>query len=122
MPVLSCVSSNPCDIGLSAPSPFNTTLLSQGRAPFAEMFTLLRPNEPAFATSEDTPGDSARICVKLRLESGTPLSLLLTTSSLGCAVESKMLNGVPLSSRNFTQILALSTAEPSDEVVSCNWG
>src|SRR2546423_10346843 len=80
IPVLSCVSSKPWDIGLSAPRPFNTTLLSHGRAPFAEIFTLLRPNEPAFATSDDTPGESARIWVKLRLESGTPLSILLSTA------------------------------------------
>lgn len=39
---------------------------------------------------------------------GDSPQLQLTTSSLGSIVESKMLTGVPLSSRNFTQILALS--------------
>jgi len=48
--------------------------------------------------------------------------LQLTTSSLGTAVESKMLNGVPLSSRNFTQILALSPGVASDVANAGSFG
>jgi hypothetical protein len=48
--------------------------------------------------------------------------LQLTTSSLGSAVESKMLNGVPLSSRNFTQILALSPGVSSDVANAGSFG
>lgn len=40
--------------------------------------------------------------------SGDSPQLQLTSSSLGSVVESELLNGVPLSSRNFTQILSLS--------------
>jgi len=48
--------------------------------------------------------------------------LQLTTSSLGSAVESKMLNGVPLSSRNFTQILALSPGVSSEVANAGSFG
>ena len=44
---------------------------------------------------------------------GASPQLQLTTSSLGSVVESELLNGVPLSSRNFTQILSLSAGVSS---------
>ena len=44
---------------------------------------------------------------------GASPQLQLTTSSLGSVVESQLLNGVPLSSRNFTQILSLSAGVSS---------
>ncbi len=46
--------------------------------------------------------------------SGEAPQLQLTTSSLGQVVDNKTLTGVPLSSRNFTQILALSAGVTSD--------
>ena len=79
-PVLSGASSKPCDMALSALSPFRTTLLSQGRAPLAEIFTLLRPVAPASMTFAVTPGDKARIWVKLRLDSGTAFIIVLSTT------------------------------------------
>jgi hypothetical protein len=44
---------------------------------------------------------------------GDSPQLQLTSSSLGSVVESQLLNGVPLSSRNFTQILSLSAGVSS---------
>jgi hypothetical protein len=46
--------------------------------------------------------------------SGGAPQLQLSTSSLGSTVEGKMLTGMPLSSRNFTQVLSLSPGVNSD--------
>jgi hypothetical protein len=53
---------------------------------------------------------------------GDAPQLQLTTSSLGSSVESQLLNGVPLSSRNFTQILALSPGVSSDVANAGSFG
>src|SRR4051794_13972634 len=44
------------------------------------MLTLLRPSAPAFATDALTPGDNARICVKLRLERGSAFTSCCSTT------------------------------------------
>ena len=42
-----------------------------------------------------------------------------STSALGRVVEQQLVTALPLSSRNFTQILALSPQPPSDHLVIC---